>query len=354
MPSTRSAPQPPAKVSRKKEKKAVKKKPTPPKARVASEESDGSEDGVDREVEIARPAPAALATVESIEKSIAEQQRELARLKAKAVLERRMAALAEEITLLNDKQGMAASLAKTAKVSSADKKSKKRARVEAVAAQQSSEDDSSDSSADELDLGTDDGTSVDSDEEERKTKTPAVKKGDKLSPKLTLRHWRRQAKTLGVNGQMEMKVLLRILQGQQRVISQTDVKAMAFELQLLYLKHTDGAVVAERFRINTSSAAGNGQDGALDQKQVRLAQKQSISLLAAQVPKNDGGALKTQRPRKKAGGNQLSWNKWAKPPLLPTRPSAPELRCFKCDKLGHRAAQCTQKSKGEKDGNKSA
>ena len=139
MPSTRSAPQPPAKVSHKKEKKAVKKKPTPPKTRVASEESDGSEDGADKEVEIARPAPAALATVESIEKSIAEQQRELARLKAKAVLERRMAALAEEITLLNDKQGMAASLAKTAKASSSDKKSKKRARAEAA----SSEDDSS-------------------------------------------------------------------------------------------------------------------------------------------------------------------------------------------------------------------
>lgn len=353
MPSTRSA-------SKKPSGKAHRAKPqgnkgqASAKAKPSSDKEGESDDSV-RVDEAGRPGLNAMVTVESIEKAIAEKQRELARFKARTILERRMAALAEEIDLLNDKKGAVPEQATTIKPSASDKKAKKRARAAAAAAVRS-ESESSDSSADELDLGTDDDSSEDSETENRRKarKLAAKTAGTKLSPKLTLRHWRRQAKTLGANGQSEMKVLLRILQGQRKVISQSDVKALAFELQLLYLKHTDGTVVAERFRINTSSAEGNGQDGALDQKQVRLAQKQSVAVLAPQVPKNEGGGLKTQRARKKTGNQQQPWNKWLKGPSATPRPTAPEVRCFKCDKLGHRAAQCLQKSKGEKDGNKSA
>ena len=344
MPSTRSTPKTTGKA------RGAPKKQASHKAKLAAVEEDESGDEAVDKPTASGQGLVAVATVESIERSIAEQQQELMRLRARAVLESRMAVLAEEIDALNAKKGAAPGLELVTKPLPTDKKSRKRAREES-----SSEESSDSSSSDEMDLGSGRSSSSDSEDRPRKKKKTG-KKGKKLSAKLTLRHWRRQAKTLGGNGQAEMKVLLRILHGQQRVISQDDLKDLAFELQLLYLKHTDGPVVAERFRINSLSAAGDGQDGALDQKQVRLAQKQSVPVLASLVPKNERGAPKASRAplqQKKAG--QQAWNKYQNPNVkMPAKPSSPEVRCFKCDKVGHRALQCLQRSKGEKDGNKSA
>ena len=117
-----------------------------------------------------------------------------------------MAVLAEEIDALNAKKGAVPGLELVTKPLPTDKKSRKRARE--VATRSSSEESSDSSSSDEMDLGSGRLSSSDSEDLPRRKKKTG-KKGKKLSAKLTSKsHWRRQAKTLGGNGQAEMKVLL--------------------------------------------------------------------------------------------------------------------------------------------------
>ena len=170
MPSTRSATKKPSGKAHRARPQGNKGQASA-KAKPSSDKEGESDDSV-RVDEAERPGLNAMVTVESIEKAIAEKPRELARLKARTILERRMAALAEEIDLLNDKKGAVPEQATTIKSSASDKKAKKRARAAAAAVarseRDSSADESSDSSADELDLGTDDDFSEDSETENRR------------------------------------------------------------------------------------------------------------------------------------------------------------------------------------------
>jgi hypothetical protein len=174
MPSTRSTPKTTGKA------RGAPKKQASHKAKLAAVEEDESGDEAVDKPTASGQGLVAVATVESIERSIAEQQQELMRLRARAVLESRMAVLAEEIDALNAKKGAAPGLELVTKPLPTDKKSRKRAREES-----SSEESSDSSSSDEMDLGSGRSSSSDSEDRPRKKKKTG-KKGKKAISKTHL------------------------------------------------------------------------------------------------------------------------------------------------------------------------
>ena len=354
-------------------KKGVRKGAQTPKAKAAKAAASPASSEADEEVEATKVKPkdvgitlslGGFTSVAEAEAAIATGKAELARLRAVAKQEAIVKDAMEKIAALSS-GGIAAPSAK--EVKSAVKTGKKRKTCAEV--KSSSSEDESDSSDDgsQLSLGSEVESSesdVEPKKKKRRSSGSSNASGVPLTAKATLYHWRRQAKTLSTDGKVEMRGLLRVLKMQKRTINQVDLKAFAFELLLMYVKHTDGPVVAERYRIN--EASGHGQDGAIDMKKLRTAQKQSAPILQVQLSKNEPGSQKTQRARKRGNGGlngglgqkpPPQWNQWkleqqGKQP--PPRPSVGEVRCFKCDKQGHRAFQCPTRAKGEKDGNKSS
>ena len=221
--------------------------------------------------------PRPLASIAEAQAAIATGKAEIQRLRAVAKQEAIIKEAMDKVEVLSS-GGIVSPTVK--EVQSVVKPGKKRKTAKVW---KSSSEDESNSSEDgsQLSLGTE-VESSDSESDGEPKKKEKRSSGVPLTAKATLYHWRKQAKTLSTDGKVEMRGLLRVLKIQKKTINQVDLKAFAFELLLMYVKHTDGPIVAERYRINETS--GHGQDGAIDMKKLRTAQKQSVPALQAQFP----------------------------------------------------------------------
>jgi len=266
---------------------------------------------------------------ESLEKEIADRREAIAKLDNQS---------AEELEPSDEEEKGKKSHPK------AKKKSKKRSREESSESSDNGEDSGISEAESQVDLGSGDDSSSDSSEDAEKTKPKDANKGKpNLRVALVLAHWRREAKLLDDEGKLELRTLLRLIRAMRKTITQQHLQNFVNEMQLIFLKHTDSADVAERYRINASS--GRSRAGALDPKAVRVAQKQAGSRSPKTQPKNEAGTPKARRPSSSGSKHK----KWERPNRKSAQLSAAEPEgCFVCGKFGHRAAMCKQRASAAK------
>jgi hypothetical protein len=312
--------------------------------------------------------------IEKVERDLAASQQKLLVLRAQAQIDKDIARLQAERSAVEEGSVSAAELlgridagirppplsSPEAKGDTKDKKDKKKRKKPDTSESDSSETDTEDSvSSSEDGFEDSDSDSESSVEGERATKKAkkdkASKKGKKGKVNIdkTIAHWRGCARSLPADSKREMKTLLAVMkrQHQKKQLTVDADKVYTMQLQLVM---ADCAAKGDKAAVNQYKAlvlqkeGKSNVAGVFDHKLFSLACKQTGAL--QESPKNGSGAADGHRKRRTPPGQKPKRKPWN---VIDNRDENAKKGgpkggfCFRCDKPGHFARDCSKKPEGK-------